>query len=113
MFLFHLGDQLIDGFGMQTMKLHCCRVPACKVLKHKGKPPGKLLAGGRKLVGRSGREKLHPRQAAGSTAWVGGGRNDRGRMRMLCIGPSYIPPQPSLGCNREHPEASFMGVNQG
>lgn len=33
---------------MQTMKLHCCRVPACKVLKHKGKPPGKLLAGGRK-----------------------------------------------------------------
>lgn len=94
MFLFHLGDQLIDGFGMQTMKLHCCRVPACKVLKHKGKPPRKAPGGGqeawlgRKLVGRGGREELHLRQAAGGRAWAGGGRNGSGRMRMFCVGPS-------------------------
>jgi len=53
MFLFHLGDQLIDGFGMQITKLHCCRIPDCRVLKHKGKPPGKLLAGRQEaLLGR-------------------------------------------------------------
>lgn len=50
MFLFHLGDPLIDGFGMQIIKLHCCRVPDCKVLKHKRKPLGNLLAGGRKAL---------------------------------------------------------------
>lgn len=48
MVLFHLGDPLIDGFGRQIMRLHCCGVPDCKVLKHKRKPPGELLAGGRK-----------------------------------------------------------------
>lgn len=48
MVLFHLGDPLIDGFGRQIMRLHCCRVPDCKVLKHKRKALGNLLAGGRK-----------------------------------------------------------------
>lgn len=54
MVLFHLGDPLIDGFGRQIMRLHCCRVPDCKVLKHKRKPLGNLLAGGRKPGTRQG-----------------------------------------------------------
>lgn len=47
---FHFTSEipLIDGFGRQIMKMRCCRVPDCKVLKHKGKLLGNLLAGGMK-----------------------------------------------------------------
>lgn len=83
MVLFHLGDPLIDGFGRQIMRLHCCRVPDCKVLKHKRKPLGNLLAGGRSLAGIMGSgtgEKLYlqagekeQRLKVPSPSWARGG----------------------------------------
>lgn len=94
MVLFHLGDPLIDGFGMQITKLHCCRVPDCRVLKHKRKPLGNLLAGGRKhgtwqglweeVAGKSCTCK-QVRNSRGwwctVPSWARAGWNGRGRMK--------------------------------
>lgn len=62
-FYFTLEIGSLMDLAVQIMKLHCCRVPDCKVLKHKRKPPGNLLAGGRKpgtwVLGRGSRKELY------------------------------------------------------